>query len=146
MDLSFVAAEFTLRYLLDSLLFCLWTHPAWAATRTVDTLTDNASLTTCSAAPDDCSLRGALSGASANDTIDFDPSLANQTITLALGQLAINQPVTLDGSTAPTVTVSGNDASRVLTTTQPLTVTSLIIQNGVASFGGGAAILAAICG
>ena len=51
-------------------LFVLFAaQPAWAATRTVDTLDDNAGLTTCSAAANDCSLRGALSGASANDTI-----------------------------------------------------------------------------
>ncbi len=106
----------------------LWTHPAWATTRTVDTLVDNASLTTCSAAANDCSLRGALSGASANDTINFDPSLADQTITLALGELAISQPVTIDGSTALTVTVSGNNTSP----TQPLTVTSMIIANPLA--------------
>ncbi|MFN8445323.1 MAG: Calx-beta domain-containing protein [Caldilineaceae bacterium] len=115
----------------------LWAHPAWAATRTVDTLTDDANLTACTQAANDCSLRGALSGADANDTINFDPNLANQTVTLSLGQLAISQPITLDGSTAPTVTVNGDNLSRVITSTQPLTITHLIIENGRVTNGNG---------
>lgn len=121
----------------------LWAHPALAATRTVDTVADNASLTACTAAANDCSLRGALSGAAANDTINFAPILANQTITLVGGQLVINQPLTLDGSSALTVTVSGNNASRVISTTQPLTVTSLIIANGWVTNTNGGGIYAA---
>ncbi|MCT7956289.1 DUF4347 domain-containing protein, partial [Laspinema palackyanum] len=59
------------------------------------------------------SLRNAIASAQAGDTIQFDSSLANQTLTLTSGQLELNKNLTLDGANAPGITISGNNASRV---------------------------------
>ncbi|MCT7964042.1 DUF4347 domain-containing protein [Laspinema sp. D1] len=59
------------------------------------------------------SLRNAIASAQAGDTLQFDSSLANQTITLTSGQLELNKNLTLDGANAPGITISGNNASRV---------------------------------
>lgn len=129
-----------------SLLFTLfiallWTRLAQADTRVVDTLIDG-NLTACTAAANDCTLRGAIHGAHDHDIITFDPSLAHQTLALSQGELLITHTLTLDGSTAPTVTISGNSASRVISTSQPLTVTNLIIQDGSIKSGNGGCIYA----
>ena len=60
------------------------------------------------------SLRNAIATAQAGDTIVFSPNLANQTITLTTGNLIINQSLTIDAAAAPGLTVSGNNASRVI--------------------------------
>lgn len=84
--------------------------PAGAATPyVVDTVADNAALTACTAAADDCSLRGAVATANANvgaDTIDFDiPAAACPggvcRITLTEGPIMITEAVDLDGTTQP---------------------------------------------
>ncbi|WP_261201956.1 DUF4347 domain-containing protein, partial [Laspinema olomoucense] len=59
------------------------------------------------------SLRNAIASAQGGDTILFDSSLANQTITLTSGQLELNKDLTIDGSNAAGITISGNNASRV---------------------------------
>ncbi|AFY82887.1 DUF4347 domain-containing protein [Oscillatoria acuminata] len=59
------------------------------------------------------SLRNAIAAAQAGDTILFDPTLANQTITLTSGQLELNKNLTIDGGNAPGITISGNNTSRV---------------------------------
>jgi hypothetical protein len=61
----------------------------------------------------DGSLRAMLALASSGDTINFDPSLAGQTITLTSGELVVNTSLEIDGLGASHLTVSGNDASRV---------------------------------
>ncbi|WP_254567145.1 DUF4347 domain-containing protein [Oscillatoria sp. HE19RPO] len=83
------------------------------------------------------SLRNAIASAQAGDTIQFDPTLANQTITLTSGQLSINKNLTIDGTNAPGVTISGNNASRVFDVIRapdfvPINVTfrGLTIANG----------------
>ncbi|MEQ9000330.1 MAG: DUF4114 domain-containing protein [Coleofasciculus sp. B1-GNL1-01] len=58
------------------------------------------------------SLRAAIAQAQAGDTIQFDSSLANQTITLTSGQLEINKDIIIDGENAPGLTISGNKTSR----------------------------------
>ena len=63
------------------------------------------------------SLRQAISDANASageDTINFDPSLSGQTITLSSQQLTIadSAGLTIDGGSA-NITVSGNNALRV---------------------------------
>ncbi|NES02452.1 MAG: DUF4347 domain-containing protein [Okeania sp. SIO2F4] len=60
------------------------------------------------------SLRQAIADANPGDTIEFDPSLANQTITLTSGQLEIDKDLTLDGGNARNLTISGNNASRII--------------------------------
>ncbi|MGD1702881.1 DUF4347 domain-containing protein [Dapis sp. BLCC M229] len=60
------------------------------------------------------SLRQAIADANSGDTIEFDSSLTNQTITLTSGQLEIDKDLTLDGGNAPNLTISGNNSSRII--------------------------------
>ena len=60
------------------------------------------------------SLRQAILDAQPGDVINFAPNLAGATIRLTSGQLVVSNTLTIDGSTAPGVTVSGNGASRVV--------------------------------
>ncbi|HEY9625874.1 MAG TPA: DUF4347 domain-containing protein [Coleofasciculaceae cyanobacterium] len=61
------------------------------------------------------SLRAAIGSAKAGDTIKFAASLANKTIKLTSGQieLAIGKSLTIDGTGAANLTISGNSASRI---------------------------------
>jgi predicted outer membrane repeat protein len=61
------------------------------------------------------SLRQAIATAnsSAGNTIQFAPALVGSTITLASGQIAIQQAMTIAGPGADLITISGNNASRV---------------------------------
>src|SRR4051794_3967340 len=69
------------------------------------------------------SLRFAVAVASPGDTIQFDPSLAGQTITLS-GAIIINQPgLTIDGSTlARGVILSGGNSFSIFIVTLPAAV------------------------
>ncbi len=60
----------------------------------------------------DDSLRNVLALANDGDVIRFDPGLANQTIALA-SELVVSASVTIDGTDAPGITISGEDNSRV---------------------------------
>jgi Ca2+-binding RTX toxin-like protein len=64
------------------------------------------------------SLRNAIGSASAGDTIQFDSSLANSTITLTSGQIEIDKDLIIDGSNAADLTISGNQASRIFEATK----------------------------
>ena len=95
------------------------TATAQAATFTVDR-TDDATVQTCTAAANDCTLRGAIAAANANvnpDTIDFDTIVfsTQQTIVLSGTQLSINTNtvLTINGPGANLLTISGNNTSRV---------------------------------
>ena len=59
----------------------------------------------------DVSLRDAIALAPAGEVIDFSVQGA---ITLTLGQLVINKNLTIDGPGAGNLTISGNNASRIL--------------------------------
>jgi predicted outer membrane repeat protein len=61
------------------------------------------------------SLRAAIASAQAGDTIQFAASLAGKTIRLTSGQLTIppGKSLTIDGSKAANLTVSGNNQSRI---------------------------------
>jgi beta-glucanase (GH16 family) len=59
------------------------------------------------------SLRKALNVVCADGTVHFDPALAGQTITLLSGPLTLGKNVTIDGSAAPGLTISGNHSDRV---------------------------------
>jgi parallel beta-helix repeat protein len=78
------------------------------------------------------SLRNAIASAAAGDTIQFASSLANGTITLTSGELFINKNLTIEAGNARQLTISGNNASRVMLTGEYTNVTlkNLIIANG----------------
>ncbi|HKH19868.1 MAG TPA: choice-of-anchor Q domain-containing protein, partial [Gammaproteobacteria bacterium] len=81
------------------------------------------------------SLRQAIADASDGDTIDFDPSLGGQTITLTSGELLVNKSVTINGPGPNNLTVDGNHASRVFRVIGGVTATigGLSITNGYVS-------------
>src|SRR6266851_9291613 len=88
----------------------------------------------------DGSLRAMIALASSGDTINFDPSLGGQTITLTSGKLAIDKSLDMEGLGADQLTISGNDASRVLDISGgglSVTLADLAIVHGRASQGGG---------
>src|SRR6516162_7434152 len=58
-------------------------------------------------------LRAEIAAAVSGDTINFDPSLAGQTITLTSGELAITKSLDIEGLGATQLAVSGNHAGRV---------------------------------
>lgn len=84
------------------------------------------------------SLRQALLDVCPQGLITFDFP-APTTISLTSAQLLVNTPVTIDGSTAPGVTLSGSNAHRVLAINGSYTVNlkSLTIRDGYAAYGGG---------
>ncbi|MEC4802854.1 MAG: choice-of-anchor D domain-containing protein [Jaaginema sp. PMC 1079.18] len=92
------------------------------------------------------SLREAIASANSGDTIVFDSSLAGKTITLTSGQidLKVGSNLTIDGSGAAGVTISGNNASRIFylnsTSVNPtsLTVKNITLANAYTSERGGA--------
>jgi Bacterial Ig-like domain len=93
------------------------------------------------------SLRQAIldaNGAAGEDTINFDPSLSGQTITLGsqLPPITDGAGLVIDGGSAK-VTVSGNNAVRVFAVGTPtisgakLTLNNLTVANGRSILGGG---------
>lgn len=60
------------------------------------------------------SLRQALTDLCPGGTVLFSPELSGQTITLTSGPFVLSKNVTIDGSGAPGITVSGNYSDRVL--------------------------------
>jgi hypothetical protein len=83
----------------------------------------------------DGSLRGEIAAAASGDTINFDPSLAGQTIALTGGELAIAKNLDIEGLGADQLTISGNSASRVFDISAGVTVTiaSLTVADGLAN-------------
>lgn len=82
------------------------------------------------------SLREAISTAQPGDIITFASTLANQTITLS-SQLEIDKTLIIDGAAAAGLTLSGNNATRVIDVRQDasfnpvdFTIKNLIIANG----------------
>ena len=92
------------------------------------------------------SLRAAIAKAQAGDTVAFAPALANKTITLTSGQIEIpaGRTLTIDGSDATGLTVSGNKSSRIFllnstsATPSQLTVKHLTLRDGYTQERGGA--------
>src|SRR6516162_9430064 len=84
------------------------------------------------------SLRQAILDTPAGDTVDFDPSLSG-TITLTTGGLTVDKDLTIDGPGAGVITVSGNNAWRVLDIAASASVelSGLTIANGKSPVGGG---------
>ena len=61
----------------------------------------------------DLSLREAIANAESEDTITFDSTLSGGTITLALGELAIDKSLTIQGLGAENIIIDANANSRV---------------------------------
>jgi hypothetical protein len=92
-------------------------HTAWATTRTVTSLADSGAGT----------LRDTIAASGANDTIDFS---VTGTITLA-SELGIGRNLTITAPGAASLTVSGNNASRVFNITAgTVSISNLTISNG----------------
>jgi hypothetical protein len=81
------------------------------------------------------SLRQALADALVGDTINFDPALDGQTITLTGRELLVNKSITINGPGPNTLTVDGNHASRVFHVSGGVTaaIAGLTIANGSTS-------------
>jgi hypothetical protein len=94
------------------------------------------------------SLRAAIAAAPPGARIRFAPGLANRIITLTSGQLVINKNLTIDGAGAANLTISGNNASRVLYVQngRNLTLQNLIIANGRLNASAGETNLRAVAG
>jgi hypothetical protein len=90
----------------------------------------------------DGSLRGEIAAAASGDTINFDPSLAGQTITLTGGELAISKSLDIKGLGPDQLTISGNNASRIfdISAGATLTLAGMTMANGLAN--GSAAVVA----
>ena len=139
-------------FTLAGVLMFLLAAVANAATLTVTTASDDGA--------DGLSLRAAIARAFPGDTINFDESLAGQTILLTQGQLTIDKTLTITGPGASLLTIEqGDSAVRVFEITKPgdvtlsgitiqaggilnesgatVTVDGCIITNGVSSSGGG---------
>ena len=77
-------------------------------------LTCSSDVTVTSAADSGAgSLRKALASVCLDGTVHFSPALAGQTITLLSGPLTLGKNVTIDGSAAPGLIISGNHTDRV---------------------------------
>ncbi|WP_448604179.1 choice-of-anchor Q domain-containing protein [Thermoleptolyngbya sp.] len=94
------------------------------------------------------SLRAAIAQSANGATIRFANSLQGKTITLTSGQITINRSITIDGTAAPGLTLSGNRTSRILKIADRANVTlrELTFKHGRAAgnteeSGGGGAIL-----
>lgn len=121
--------------------------PAQAsATFIVDRMDDTASATACTAAANDCSLRGAILAANAlsgADTIILPVGTYVLTIAgtgedaAATGDLDVTGDLTLSGNSATDTTINGNGIDRVIQITSTVTVSlsNMTITGG--SFAGG---------
>ncbi len=85
------------------------------------------------------SLRQAISDAQSGDTIDFNLPGCPCTITLTTGELLIDKDLTITGPGALSLTISGNNASRVFVvgTGVLVAISNLTMSNGSSSGLGG---------
>jgi hypothetical protein len=96
---------------------------AFGATITVSTNSDSGS----------GSLRQAILSSGTGDTINFASALAGKTITLMSGELLITHDLTITGLGASSLTVSGNNSSRVFDVNDPggtVSISGLTITAG----------------
>jgi len=119
-----------------------------SATLVVDNLTDDPLLKQCTSAVGDCSLRGAIDLGDDGDTIVFDgaltaPLAAESAQTIILNdELTIFEELNIDGPGAALLTISGNNASRVLNISSGalVSIEGVTISDGALTSGGGAGI------
>ncbi len=83
----------------------------------------------------DTTLRTAIANASAGDTITFDSSLANGTLTLSGGELVIDKALTIDGETN-NITIDAAGASRVFNVDDGTSTEVNVVINGLTITGG----------
>lgn len=78
------------------------------------------------------SLRQAINDVCFGGAIDFDPGLAGQTIALTTGELTVNKSLTIDGASAPGLSISGNGMVRpfVIDPTMNVIIRDVKIVNG----------------
>jgi CSLREA domain-containing protein len=114
-----------------------------AATFTVDTTTDAVDAVAgdgvCATAGGACSLRAAVQEANAlagADTIDLPAGTYVLTLgggaedAAASGDLDVTEPLTIDGAGAGVSIIDGNDASRVIEASAPITLSGVTIRHG----------------
>jgi hypothetical protein len=103
--------------------------------------------------PGTVTLRQAIAAANASDgnTVQFDPSLAGSTITLATGELLIDHAMTIVGLGVDRLAISGANASRIFRLdcpadgTKAVSISSLTLVNGNAGGGDGGALRSQNC-
>lgn len=85
------------------------------------------------------SLRAAIASAQAGDSIKFASTLANKVIKLTSGQINLTKNLTIDGTGAANLTISGNNTGRVFEVAKHIdaTVRNLSITNGYSTSRGG---------
>jgi CSLREA domain-containing protein len=115
----------------------MFASDASAATRTVDTTADNGALTACTAAANDCSLRGAITNAASDDTIDFSPTVfaTPQTINLATNISIFGKSLQINGPGANLVTVDAVGLNRLFfinhgATARTISIRGLTLNGG----------------
>ncbi len=119
-------------------------------TSALDGVTDDGDITLREAilAANNDTLADAVEGQQAGDgadTIQFDPALSGQTITLTEGHLTMTSTITIEGPGAEQLAVSGNNSSRIFVVGDyeqsiwpDVAITGLTLTGGRASEGGGA--------
>lgn len=115
---------------------------AQAATYVVDTTSDSAGLSACTAGANDCSLRGAINNANAGgttSTIQFDAGFfaSPRTIALASDLPAVTTTLAIDGPGSGLLTVDGQNAHRPfhVLSGADLTVTAMTMAHGASDKG-----------
>ncbi|OUL27324.1 hypothetical protein BV378_11945 [Nostoc sp. RF31YmG] len=85
------------------------------------------------------SLRSAIASAQAGDTIKFASNLANQVIKLTSGQINITKNLTIDGTGAANLKISGNNTGRIFEVEKHIdaTIRNLSIADGQTTDRGG---------
>lgn len=119
------------------LSFILLTFSAQAATFTVTTLADDES---DGCATNQCTLREAVDDANrlaGSDTINFQSGLSG-IIVLNGTQISINSSITINGPGARTLSVSGNNQSRVFLVSNPVLGSATVNMSGLTITGGNA--------
>lgn len=131
--------------LIGGLGLSLWgipVHLVYAATFDVDRSDDDPAATACTAAPNDCSLRGAISAAAASagpDTIN----LPAETYTLVGSELTLDSDISLVGAGAASTIIQADVNPGVATyrvifmQNGTVTLSGVTIRHGQASDGGG---------
>ena len=88
------------------------------------------------------SLRAIIADAQDGDTVEFDPSLAGQTIFLISGSILISDDITITGLGVDQLTISGNNQSRIFDVAfdADVTMSDLSLTDGSSQTAGGGAI------
>ncbi len=122
------------------LLLAAAASPALSNTITVNSLGDNGP-GNCSSS---CTLRDAIATALSGDTIEFNIALP-WTITLTGTELAIGTPLSIIGPGADLLSVSANNASRVMNVSAAVMISGLTLRDGNATGPGAGGVGAGGC-